>query len=184
MENLIDTLKMLPINDRIIILSDIASIKHSFSVKESLDAYRKLRMIFENSDFMNLSQNHRKLFSICEDNLFNLRSSLGVDAMILLNEDEKEDEKEREKEQKEIEKKNKEEFEKESEKRKKAEQEPIAKILRAKGDSQNDAASNLDVHKSTISRWKTGTRNPSFENMKDLKDVYGAGVVNQILSDE
>lgn len=192
MKNLIDTLKKLPVDDRMIILSDLAEIKHNYSVKESLNAYRNLRSIFEQSDFMNLSQNHRKLFSICEDNLFMLRRKLCCEAMVPLNEDisdedEDEDEqeqKERERDKEEQERKNIEKFEKEAEKSKKDEQAPLAKALRGKGDNQDDAAELLDVHKSTISRWKTGTRNPNFDNLQDLKNKYGASVVNQILSDE
>lgn len=57
---------------------------------------------------------------------------------------------------------------------KKAEQAPLAKSLRSKGISQQDLADRLGVSKTTVSRWKTGIRNPNFENLEDLATMFGS----------
>ncbi len=77
-------------------------------------------------------------------------------------------------EQDKIQSKNVDEFEKAQEKMKKGESKPLAKALRSKGMSQQELADQLDVHKSTISRIKTGKRNPSFEMMTELGDALGS----------
>ncbi|CAK0748368.1 hypothetical protein CCP1ISM_20026 [Azospirillaceae bacterium] len=82
--------------------------------------------------------------------------------------------KERMKGQEEVQDKNKDEFEKAQDKMKKGESKPLAKALRSKGMSQQELADHLDVHKSTISRLKTGKRKPSFELMSELGDTFGS----------
>jgi transcriptional regulator with XRE-family HTH domain len=69
---------------------------------------------------------------------------------------------------------NKDAFQQAQDKMKKGETKPMAKALRAKGMSQQELADKLNVHKSTISRLKTGKRNPSFEMMSELGDALGS----------
>jgi DNA-binding transcriptional regulator YiaG len=52
--------------------------------------------------------------------------------------------------------------------------EPLARALRSKGESQSDLAGDVGVHKSTVSRWKTGTRKPSFDALVDIKKKLGS----------
>ena len=82
--------------------------------------------------------------------------------------------KKRGEEQDKIQSKNKDAFQQAQDKMKKGETKPMAKALRAKGMSQQELADKLDVHKSTISRLKTGKRNPSFEMMSELGDALGS----------
>lgn len=78
------------------------------------------------------------------------------------------------KDQEKIQGQNKDEFEKAQEKLKKGETKPLAKALRAKGMNQQELADRLDVHKSTISRIKTGQRKPSYDLMANLSDTFGS----------
>jgi DNA-binding XRE family transcriptional regulator len=82
--------------------------------------------------------------------------------------------KKRQEEQEKIQDKNVDAFQQAQEKMKKGETKPLAKALRAKGMSQQELADKLDVHKSTISRLKTGKRNPSFEMMAELGETLGS----------
>lgn len=173
--SMIKVLSELSKNDRLIILSELADIKTNFKKIDVLNAFRNLRSVFNE----NMDDNQKKLFSFCEEKILNLRNVLGIEAMRTVSE--ADDKKEQDKDQEKIQAKNAEEFRKESEKRKKAEQEPLAKAIRSKGENQNDAAEKLDVDKSTISRIKTGERNPSFELLQKLKKAYGSGIVNQML---
>jgi DNA-binding XRE family transcriptional regulator len=171
--------KNLDIDSRVILMSDIAGMKHGYNMKESLSAYRGLKSVCESWDFDDISQFKRDIFTFCEENLFNLRFELGADAMLVVEDDAKDKQKEKDKEEKA--RKNKEEFDKKREQQKKSEQSPLKKAIVSKGEDQDDAAEVLDVDKSTISRIKTGTRKPSFDLMKQMKKHYGAGVVNQLL---
>jgi len=178
-------------DSRIIVMCELANIKHKYNNVEKLNAFRKVRRIFETMDFDKITKPQRQLFTICEDNIINLRNKLGPDALISISEadtantsgrrEEEQQDKQKEDDQEKIQADNQEEFRKESEKRKKSEQAPLAKAIRSKGENQDAAADKLDVDKSTISRIKTGERKPSFELMQKLKNSYGAGVVNQML---
>lgn len=60
-------------------------------------------------------------------------------------------------------------------KSKKSEQSPFARAIRASGfKSQEKLADLVDVDPSTISRFKTGTRKPSFDTMQRLVKRTGS----------
>jgi transcriptional regulator with GAF, ATPase, and Fis domain len=171
-------------NDSLMFMLDIANIDNDlFNKKEKLLGYKKLSNLKEdNDDFSNMLSN------FAYSRYRELRSEVGSGALMSFNTtiyEEDEDEKSRDAKEIENKKKSEEdekEFTKENEKKKKAEQNPLSKALRTKGHDQDEAAEKLDVDKSTISRIKTGTREPSFELMKKMSDIYGKGLVTQLLS--
>ena len=182
-QNFIDILKCLSEDKQIIsILADLANIndKNIISKEEKYFAYKKLY-----ESIMNEEDVFKQMLSNYFYNEYRkLRNDLGCKVMnSIFEEDEKE--KTREELEKDIKKKKEnaeEEARKKMEKSKKSEQEPLAKAIRSKGDDQNDAADKLGVHKSTISRIKSGVRDPSFDLLQDISKTYGSGVVNQLLS--
>ena len=168
-ESLIKCLSESDIQDKVVLLSVLAGIKCDYSNREVYESLRRLRTSFGGSEY----------HTVVEENYKKYRYALG--ASVMNNIMEKNKSKEAEKRSKELSKKNKEKFKKEGEKKKKKEKSPLAQAIRAKGDDQEEAADKVDVHKSTISRIKTGTRKPSFDTMKKLATVYGKGLVSQLL---
>lgn len=178
MNFLMEFLSHIDADGRVIVLSDLAELGHDYKAGDMLKAYSKLKDICESWDLELFDEFKSDLYEFVDDRLKHVSESLGHNAIMLVKAiTEEDDEEESEKS-----KKNKEKFEKEAEKRKKGEQSPIAKAARSKGETQDEMADEIDVHKSTISRYKTGTRKPSFDTMKKLSKHYGKGFVNQLLS--
>lgn len=171
---LIEFLSHIDIDGRVIVLADLAELGHGYKAGDMLKAYKELKTVCESWDISDVDDFKSDMYEFVQENYLKLRSKVGDAAMsnvVSITEDE-EDDKAND---------NKKAFEKEAEKQKKSEQSPIAKAKRAKGQTQDDMAASTSVDKSTISRWKTGTRKPSFDNLKKIKKQYGMAVVNQLL---
>jgi len=172
---LLEFLSHIDADGRVIVLADLAELGHDYKAGDMLKTYRDLRDICESWELEEFNDFKTNLYEFIDNKYRRVRDDLGHSAMQIIQaitEEEDEDEQS---------KKNKEKFEKEADKRKKGEQSPIAKAARSKGETQDDMADEIDVHKSTISRYKTGSRKPSFDTMKKLAKHYGKGFVNQLL---
>lgn len=173
---LIEFLSHIDVDGRVVVLADLAELGHDYKAGDMLKTYRELKYVCEQWDMENIDDFMLDIYEFVENRYMSVRSKLGANAMRMVSAISEADD-----DKKEQSRKNKEKFEKEGEKRKKSEQAPIAKAARSKGESQNDMADGVDVDKSTISRWKTGNRHPSFDSLKRLSDRYGKGLVNQLL---
>lgn len=158
-------------SDKMDLLTGLTKIQETIA-KENNDASFKVKFsAYVNGSVKSLREDlaPRLMKPIFEDD----KSSV-VDNMEKNENESDADFKNRVKDQEEVQGKNKDEFEKAQNKLKKGESKPLAKALRSKGMSQQELADHLDVHKSTISRIKTGKRNPSFELMSELGDTFGS----------
>lgn len=151
---------------KIAIMADLGNINHNFNKKELFESFRDLYLT--NKSYKYVNDFGKEVLSFINNRYKNLREELGHKIMqdIVYEADEKE---------------NKEKFEKENEKKRKKEHAPLAKAIKSKGYSQDEAADILDVDKSTISRIKTGTRKPSFDLMRKMSIKFGKGIINQLL---
>jgi len=165
------------LNECVNVLLDIGNknIGNIKDIKLTYSGYKKLNESIDNYDCSDFGDFEYNLLSVIKERYENFRSLMGNEAMNYLFEDE-------EKDQEGIQKKNAEKIDISMKRKKKSEQSPLAKAIRSKGDSQSNAADKIGVDKSTISRIKTGKRRPSFDTMKELSDMYGTSVVNQLLS--
>lgn len=174
---LVEFLSHIDADGRVIVLADLAELGHDYKAGDILKTYRALKDICESWDIEDFDDFATSIYEFVDNKYKTVRSKLGSNAMQMVRaiaEAEDDDDSDQSK-------KNKEKFDKEAEKRKKGENSPIAKAARSKGDNQNDMADEVGVHKSTISRIKTGKRDPSFGLLKKIKATYGQGVVNQLL---
>lgn len=170
---LVEFLSNANIDDKVIILSDLANISHSYKSGEIFETYRKLRNVCESWELEEIDDFRSQIHEFVDEQYKNVRNKLGANAIMMVRaiaEDSEDDEKN-----------NKKEFEKGAKKKHKGDNSPIAKAARSKGENQNDMANSIDVDKSTISRIKTGTRRPGFDTLKKLAQKYGKGFINQLL---
>lgn len=195
-ERIINIIKSsrLTFEERLAVIQDINIIK-KYYVSDKMDLFTGLSKIEETISHADYKEAHVVKFetyvresikSIREDIAERLMKpvfeademgAVGADQSGNLQKSEGEsdlDFKKRGEEQSKVQDKNMGEFEKAQQKMKKGETKPMAKALRAKGMSQQELADELGVHKSTISRLKTGKRMPSFEMMADLGNTLGS----------
>lgn len=172
---LVEFLSHIDVDGRVIVLADLAELGHDYKAGDMLKAYKELSAICESWEAEEIDDFKSNLYDFIQEQYIKIRSEIGHKAMETvcpIAEAEDDDE---------TSKKNKEEFEKGAEKQKKKEQSPIAKAVRSKGQDQDDMAKSIGVNKSTVSRYKTGKRKPSFDVLKKIKNQYGMAVVNQLL---
>ena len=156
---------------RHIILSDLANSRHGYTASEAIQAYRIAQEISEDHEKTDFTT---ELFKFINESYVSLKRHLGIDAMQpVVAEAEDLDDKSDEEKSKDASEKHKQDASKKTD--------PIKKAVRSKGEDQTDMADKMGVHKSTISRWSSGSRKPSFDNLQDIKKKYGMGTVNQLL---
>jgi DNA-binding XRE family transcriptional regulator len=187
-ESIVNTIKSsnLTLEERLAVVQDVKIIKqyYKYDKMDLLNGLNKINETISKEKDCNV-----KFVSYVKESIKNLREELAEKLMKPIFEAEGADKegnlqkgegesdldfKKRQEKQEKVQTKNVDEFEKAQEKMKKGETKPLAKALRAKGMSQQELADKLDVHKSTISRLKTGKRNPSFEMMAELGETLGS----------
>lgn len=181
---LLEFLSHIDINGRVIVLADLAELGHDYKAGDMLKTYKELKSVCESWNEEDIDDFRSNISEFVIERYLAARSEIGYAAMGKVmpifetdGDSNSNDHNSTEDGKSEGQKK----FEKEAGKNKKSEQSPIAKATRSKGQNQDDMASATHVDKSTISRWKTGKRKPSFDNLKKLKSQYGMAVVNQLL---